>query len=534
MPSMKTTKTHIRQILFLIVLLGACIPQTPIPVYVTPTHDAPPTETSTVIPTVSDLASEATEVTQAADSQATEVTEVTNSEPTDTPIIDRSSVVITPENPQATVTFMGAVVGPGYTPPPTFTPRPTQTPSQAPPSPTGEATTEQATQPPQATEPPPTPSGPQATALPGLDISKFGIQVHSLLDQNDWNEVLRRVGSDQLRVGWVKIQIDWSLLQPNGPDEISEDFRRQEIYVESLDQLGIKVLVSIAKAPPWARSNQNESGPPDDPQTLVNFLNLMLREWGDAIDAVEVWNEANLLREWQGQPLNGASYMRYFAPAHDAIRAYSDAMLVDTLKPRSEPMIIVSGGLAPTSTTDFSVDDREYLQQMYDAGLGRYSDVMVGIHPYGWGNPPDVKCCNAVDGQGWDDDPHFFFADTIDEYRQIMVRNNHADSDLWVTEFGWATWDGFPGSPPEEWMGYNDKWKQANYTMRAFEIGQSSDFIGPMFLWNLNWGILPGMVDNRDERTAYSLLVPLQPSERPLYWMLYDAVRPDVQLDKYD
>jgi hypothetical protein len=83
-------------------------------------------------------------------------------------------------------------------------------------------------------------------------------------------------------------------------------------------------------------------------------------------------------------------------------------------------------------------------------------------------------------------------------------------------------------------MTYNDKWAQANFTMRAFQIGQSSDYIGPMFLWNLNWGILPGMVDNRDERAAYSLLVPLQPSERPLYWMIYDAVRPDVQLDRYD
>lgn len=510
MPGMKTTRTHLRQILFMIVLLGACIPQTPIPVYVTPTH-AVPTETSTVIPTVSDLA---------------------DSETTDTPVIDRSAVVITPESPQTTVTFMGAVVGPGYTPPPSFTPRPTQTPTEAPPSPTGEPTSEPATR--QPTEPPPTPSEPRPTALPGLDISKFGIQVHSLLDQGDWDEVLRRVGRDQLQVGWVKVQIDWSLLQPNSADEISQDFRRQELYIESLDQLGIKVLVSIAKAPAWSRSNHAESGPPDDPQALVNFLRLMLGEFGDAIDAVEVWNESNLQREWQGQPLNGASYMRYFAPAHDAIRAYSDAMLVDTLKPRSEPMIIVTGGLAPTSTTDFSVDDRAYLQQMYDAGLGRYSDVMIGVHPYGWGNPPDVKCCNAVDGQGWDDDPHFFFADTMDEYRQIMVNNNHADNDLWVTEFGWATWEGLPGSAPEEWMTYNDKWAQANYTMRAFEIGQSSDYIGPMFLWNLNWGILPGMVDNRDERTAYSLILPLQPSERPLYWMLYDAVRPDVQLDRYD
>jgi hypothetical protein len=495
-------KPHQQILLFLCaaLLLAACAPQEPIIIYVTPTPQAE--------------AAQATLVNTAVPPEAS----VTEASPT-------ATVTATPTvalSPQPTITFVGPIVGPGYTPPPTQTPLPPS------------ATPETAVPPAATTPAPPAATTTPApfTPMPGLDADLIGVQVHSLLDQDAWNEVLRRV--EQLGVGWAKVQIDWALLQPGGPDQISEDFRRQELYIESLHQRGVKVLVSVAKAPGWSRSVTTESGPPDDPQALVGFLTLMMREFGDAIEAVEVWNEPNLQREWQGQPLTGASYMRYFAPAYEALRAYSDQMLTDAKQPRPRPMIVVTAGLAPTGTSDVSVDDRDYLQQMYDAGLGDYADVMVGVHPYSWGNPPDVPCCNAVEGQGWDDDPHFFFADNMADYRAIIERGGQPDSQMMVTEFGWATWDGFPGAAPEEWMTYNDKWAQANYTMRAFEIGQQAGYIGPMILWNLNFGTLDGQIEARDERAAYSLLVPLNPAERPLFWMLYDAVRPDVALPRYD
>jgi hypothetical protein len=65
-------------------------------------------------------------------------------------------------------------------------------------------------------------------------------------------------------------------------------------------------------------------------------------------------------------------------------------------------------------------------------------------------------------------------------------------------------------------------------------MSQERDFIGPFMLWNLNFAILSGMVESRDERAAYSLIVPLEPRERAAYWMLFDAIRPEIpQLDSY-
>ena len=73
------------------------------------------------------------------------------------------------------------------------------------------------------------------------------------------------------------------------------------------------------------------------------------------------------------------------------------------------------------------------------------------------------------------------------------------------------------------------------------ECANSSDIRGTI-LWNLNFAN-PTLMAQGDERTAYSLVVPGflghvdinsgGYTERPLYWMLHDAVRPDVQLTSF-
>ncbi len=416
--------------------------------------------------------------------------------------------------PRPAITLRGPVIGPGYVPP-TLTPISTESPNPA-----------VTTAPDTAAATPPT-----TATLPNLDPSRMGIQIDSNLEQADWDNVMYRLG-EHLGVKWIKLQIPWEDLQPNGPDELSPFFQRVQLYIEDADRRQFNILLSVVKAPNWARSIVQEDGPPDDPQAFANFLSLLLRQVGGSIDAIEIWNEPNLIREWRGNvPFSGAGYMQLFAPAYQAVRAYSPSIG------------IVTAGLAPTGSTDGSVDDRDYLRQMYAAGLGSYQDIYVGVHPYSWGNAPDATCCGT---RGWDEDPHFFFADNLRDYRQIMTDNGHANTPMWGTEFGWATWDGFPSARPatEGWMDFNDRWAQATYTIRAFEIAQSRGDIGVMFLWNLNFATLLGMIENGDERAAYSIVVPgtacqvnpqsTDSTERPLYWMLYDAVRPEVNLPTYD
>lgn len=487
---MKTTK--LTQLFCLIAaflwILTGCKPQEPIYIYITPTPEvaSPGTAVPTLDVTAEVTAFAASTATASPTPSLTESATATSSVPSPTPI--------------------GSVLQPDYTLPPTSTPRATLTPT-----PTETPTT----------GPSPTPRGPTPTPLPDLDANRIGIQLDPTLDQSDWNQALADLA--RLGVKWVKVQVAWEIYQPGGPQDITEDFRRLEIYLETARNQGLNVMISVAKAPGWARSNQTEDGPPDDPNTLATFISVILNEMGSSIAAIEIWNEPNLQREWQGKPINGGEYMRLFAPAYQAVRRYSPTITV------------ITAGLAPTGDNPGSVDDRMYLGQMYASGLANYRDIAVGIHPYGWGNPPDTRCCDFDPEPGWDDDPHFFFLDTIEDYREIMLSSAHANAQLWVTEFGWATWAALPGDPPEPWMAYTDECEQGNYIIRAFQIGQERDYIGPMILWNLNFGVLAALVENRDERAAYSLIIPRgAPRERAAYWMLYDALHPDVpQLESY-
>ena len=497
-------------ILTVLVMVG-CVPAEQIVVYITPT---PETSAANSL----DLQTVRQQVTAVSTLDADLLIIPTSTPPpTRTPTEDGS--------PQPTVTFMGPIIDDNYTLPPSQTRRPTISPT---PSETPGPGTPTETPAPTDTPAEVVPDGltatitPRGTALPDLDTTDLGIQVYTFVEQGEWNNILNQV-DDQLQFEWIKVQVAWDFYQPNGPDELSADFRRLEIFLGQARQMDqVNVLVSVAKAPDWARSDTTGSGPPDDPQALADFITLLLNESGNGVDAVEVWNEPNLAREWRGRPLTGAEYMRYFDAGYNAVKAHSPDMPV------------ISAGLAPTGNSEFSRNDREFLREMYAAGLANYDSVGLGVHPYGWGNPPDARCCSPGGERAWDDQPQFFFLDTIEDYREIMVNNGDVDTQMWLTEFGWATWDGLPGQPIEPWMGYNDKWDQANYGLRAIQIAQSLDYVGPMFLWNLNFA-QPIPIEQRQEQVAYSIVLPEgAPRERPLFWMLVDAVRPDENFDRYD
>ena len=330
-----------------------------------------------------------------------------------------------------------------------------------------------------------------------------------------WREMLGR--AHDIGFGWVKIQFSWAEMEPDGPGSQSDYWRQLELYTQDAYRYGFQVMVSITKAPDWSRPTAEGDGPPNDPQALADFIDHILSRFGPAIHAIEVWNEPNLLREWTGFPINGGQYMRYFNAAYRAITDWGQA--------NNHPIQVITAGLAPTGTSDVSVDDRTFLQQMYQAGLNNYSDVVIGIHPYGWGNAPQDHCCNPVPDRSWDDDPHFFFLDNIDAYHQILT-NYGDDAQLWITEFGWATYDGFGVEAPQAFFDYLNENLQAQYTIDAIDIIEKSGdypYVGPMMLWNLNFAMLPDAVAvGREEQAGYSLLRP-DFTLRPVYTALQHA-----------
>ena len=63
------------------------------------------------------------------------------------------------------------------------------------------------------------------------------------------------------------------------------------------------------------------------------------------------------------------------------------------------------------------------------------------------GRPAGLNAVSASPGvTGWFNDRSFYFRDTLDDYHAIMIASGDATAKLWVTEFGWATYEGLKQS----------------------------------------------------------------------------------------
>lgn len=120
----------------------------------------------------------------------------------------------------------------------------------------------------------------------------IGVQVHGYVgDPRDTLRVVRQVGFP-----WVKQQVLWSMHEPE-PGRYDWGILEGFLIVSELEN--VKVVLSIVTAPEWSRKEGGIHGPPDRPEDLARFLQVLIRRHRGRIHAIEVWNEQNLRREWQ-------------------------------------------------------------------------------------------------------------------------------------------------------------------------------------------------------------------------------------------
>jgi len=362
---------------------------------------------------------------------------------------------------------------PTATPTPTPVP-PTPTPRPATPTPAPQATPKpqpKPTQPPQAAAPPP--------PNPGFG---YGLQAHMI--DNDQAPMVMAAIKD-LGFGWVKQQVEWFRHEPA---KGQYNWGAIDYLVDQANAAGVKVLLSVVKAPKWARSPTSDfsvEGPPANPQDYADFIGAMAARYKGRVHAYEIWNEQNMDYEWGREPFDAGRYVQILAAAYRAIKA------------QDPNAIVVSGALTPTGAPPpWAVDDFIYLEQMYQAGLKNYCDA-VGAHPSGYNVPPDA------DWQTWSDPTAIFrgpsdnkhhswsFKGTMEGYRNIMVKYGDGNKTIWPTEFGWAS------SPTPvknyEYAADNTLEEQAQFTVKAFQMGKQWGWVGVMFLWNLNFKVVaPG------------------------------------------
>ena len=281
----------------------------------------------------------------------------------------------------------------------------------------------------------------------------------------------------ELGVEWAKHSINWADYEPV---QGQIDFTELDNIVTTLESAGVNILLSVSGAPAWARVGMDGVfGPPSDSQQYANFVGALASRYGSRVAAYEIWDQPNLQDRWGGKAVSGASYVELLSAAYAAIKAANPAA------------VVVSAGLAPTGGGPGAINDRDFLRQMYVSGLSDVSDA-IGAHPYGWANSPDSTCCETnPDVSSFDDHPSFFFLETLEAYRAIMIEFSDAATFIWVTEFGWGSIENFPIDVLPGFSFVDDVTldEQSQYTERAFNIADNieGEYIGPMFAWNMNF-----------------------------------------------
>lgn len=313
-----------------------------------------------------------------------------------------------------------------------------------------------------------------------------GIRV-ALGPQSDVQSVTSKAA--ELKMKWVQFDVRWKDIEPQ---ENQRDWSQLDQAIDAFSEAGVRPLITVHSAPSWARSassDQSVEGPPADPRSYARFVADLVKRYEGKIYAIEVWTGANLWYNWGHESLDATRYADLLCTTFSAIKAVAP------------DVVVVSGGLEPTSVNDgtVAVDDTVYLQQMYQAGARACFDAM-GAHPKGYNNPPD-KSFGYVDPQetSFKNARHYFFLETLERYRQIMADNQDASKRIWVTEFGWAS---DPNPPPGlEFARDNSRQEQASFLVDALKIGKGLGWVGPMFVSNLN----VGLVRPSDEGRIFSL-----------------------------
>jgi hypothetical protein len=322
--------------------------------------------------------------------------------------------------------------------------------------------------PPKAASAPKAAAAPRSTAVTGF--FDYGIQ----FDPGNVGESVG--GTADLGMRWAKWQVPWKDFEGGGPGQRNWP----DDVVNAFNGAGISLLASIVKAPQWARPANTDmavEGPPADPNAYASFVGEFAGRYCGRVQAIEVWNEQNLHYEWGNEPLSAARYMQLLKAAYGAIKRACPST------------IVVSGAPTPTGALPpAAIRDTTYLEQMYKNGLRSYSDA-IGVHPSGFGNPPDARFQDWQAGNysrpSHVSDPSFYFRNTMEQYRNIMVKYGDGGKRLWPTEFGWAsTGSPYPGY---EYATYNSEQQQGEYIARAYEIMRNWGWVGVAFLWNLNY-----------------------------------------------
>jgi hypothetical protein len=204
-------------------------------------------------------------------------------------------------------------------------------------------------------------------------------------------------------------------------------------------------------------------------------------------DAIEVWNEPNLDREWPTNQISGGNYTALLS------RAYAE------IKARNPGVMVISAALAPTGAENAFpgqvVNDDNFLQQMVNSGALQYMDCL-GMH-YNEGIVPPRN----TSGDPRDNYYTRYLPTMLDRYWSI----SSGQRPICITELGYLSPEGYGGLPAYfAWAANTTVAQHAAWLADAAAYTSQSGRVGLMIVWNIDFT----HYDSNDPMAGYAIIRP--------------------------
>lgn len=312
--------------------------------------------------------------------------------------------------------------------------------------------------PPPPSVPLPAPASPVPAPVASSSGFNLGGQTHSFANPGRMAEA---------GMSWVKFQHKWAPGQ--NPLELSG-------RIQAAHAAGFRVLFSMPG--------------PEFPSSIdfASYTQFVKGVAAQGADAVEVWNEQNLDREWPAGQIDPNSYVNnMLAPIYAGVKSVNPNTLV------------ISGAPAPTGfDNNFNVwaDDR-YIAGMRAAGASRYMDC-VGVHFNAGATSPDATTGHpAAPGGG-----HYswYFWPTYNLYAKTFT-----GKPVCFTEIGFLTSAGYGPLPQNFWWGGNTSIDQhAQWLGRAAQLARGTGNVRLFIVFNVDINYYAG----DDPQGGYAIIRP--------------------------
>jgi uncharacterized protein YraI len=272
------------------------------------------------------------------------------------------------------------------------------------------------------------------------------------------------------RMNWVKRQ--WRYGHGQNSNDVGG-------IINDAHARGFRIVVSIV-GHPW---EVNNGGYFESYASFVGGVAAL------GADAIEVWNEQNIDREWPGGSIDPGRYTQLLAQAYNAIKSRNPATMVISGAP--SPTGFFGGGCGGGGC-----DDAPYLRGMAAAGAASYADC-IGIH-YNEGIIPPSQTSGDPRGNSG----HYtrYFWGMINTYTSSI-----GGRPLCFTELGYLSPEGLGPLPGGfAWAGNVTVAQQAAWLDQAASLAAGSGRVNMVIVWNIDytgWG-------GSDPQAGYAIMRP--------------------------